>query len=154
MLFCCTKLKQKKVGLRLVGESKLVRKKVGDAAPRTCDPQFNAKFTFAVSSSKLAEFELQVSVFHADKFGRDVFLGVVHVPLEDLISQNVEDWFPFKQRKPTDKVCFFEMCFRGFVWRFQERFRFRASFTCACLILSTELFQFLSRQRLRSTAQR
>jgi hypothetical protein len=46
----------------------------------------------------------QVSVFHADKFGRDAFLGVVHLPLEDVSGQNMQDWFPFKQRKPTDKV--------------------------------------------------
>ena len=88
----------------MMGESKLVRKKVGDAAARSCDPVFNAKFTFAVSSSKLSELVLQVSVYHANKFGRDVFLGVVHVPLEDLAAQNVEDWFPFKQRKAADKV--------------------------------------------------
>ncbi len=82
----------------------MLRKKVGEAAARSCDPQFNSKFSFAVSAKKLSELVLQVSLFNLDKFGRGVFLGVVHVPLEDLLTQNVEDWFPCKQRKPTDKV--------------------------------------------------
>ncbi len=94
-----------KAALRLVGEGKVLRKRVGpQAGTRSTDPVWNAKFAFVVSASRLEEMVLQVSVFHADKFGRDAFLGIVYLPLVDVAGQNLQDWFPFKQRKPTDKV--------------------------------------------------
>jgi CRP-like cAMP-binding protein len=94
-----------KVGLRWLKEDKVVRKRVGPPGTvRTVDPVWNAKFQFVISAARMGELVLQVSVFHADKFGRDAFLGVVHLPLEDISGQNMQDWFPFKQRKPTDKV--------------------------------------------------
>ena len=94
-----------KVGLRLIEEEKVVRKKVGASSQiQSVNPIWNSKFSFVVSQSRLAEVVLQVTVHQADKFGRDAFLGIVHLPLNDIAGQNVEDWFPFKQRKPTDKV--------------------------------------------------
>jgi hypothetical protein len=70
----------------------------------------------------------QVSLYHCDKFGRDSFLGVVHVPLEDVVNQNVADWFPLKQRKPTDKVTNFAVVsislFDDFVFANSNLFQF------------------------------
>lgn len=56
-----------KVGLLLLDEEKLVRKRKG-LAVKSCDPEWNAKFTFVVSAAALSEFMLEGSSFSSSFF--------------------------------------------------------------------------------------
>jgi synaptotagmin-like protein len=68
------------------------------------DPIFDLTFAFPVSKLLLADMVVEISLWHHDKFGRDVFLGRVDQALSDLGDGIIDDWYPLKQKKPTDKV--------------------------------------------------
>jgi hypothetical protein len=63
LFLSCSHLFLFAVGVRLIGEDKLLRKKVGDSAAKSCDPQWhNAKFSFPISANRLSELVLQVKM--------------------------------------------------------------------------------------------
>ena len=89
----------------LTEDKKVIRKRDGAVAPtRSNDPDWNEIFVFSVSRKALDQFGIQLLIVHSDKLGRETFLGAVDVALEDVQGANLDDWFPLKQRKPTDKV--------------------------------------------------
>ncbi|XP_065128518.1 synaptotagmin-like protein 4 [Paramisgurnus dabryanus] len=58
----------------------------------TNNPSFKETLKFSISRTQLLSRTLQLSVWHNDRFGRNVFLGEVEVPIEnhDIESSNAE----------------------------------------------------------------
>nr|XP_039266699.1 synaptotagmin-like protein 4 isoform X1 [Styela clava] len=71
-----------------------------DVKKRTTDPKYNKCLKFSVNHSELSTRVLELSVWHAGTFTRNLFLGQVQLPLDtwnwDSTNQN---WFPLRQRE-------------------------------------------------------
>ncbi len=81
-----------------------MKKQLVSSALQGKDPVFDLTFAFHVSQAAVADTVVEISLWHHDKFGRDVFLGRVDQSLADLGDGIIDDWYPLKQKKPTDKV--------------------------------------------------
>ncbi|XP_053313397.1 synaptotagmin-like protein 5 isoform X2 [Spea bombifrons] len=57
----------------------------------TTNPDFNETLKYVISHTQLETRTLQLSVWHNDRFGRNSFLGEVHIPLDSWNFENQED---------------------------------------------------------------
>jgi synaptotagmin-like protein len=92
------KLSNPYVKVYLLPDKSKSGKRKTKVARNTLNPVFEQTLQFDVSKSNISTITVWIAVWHNDRFGRNVFLGDLVVPLDGYQFGSQPDWFKLQQQ--------------------------------------------------------